>query len=112
LTRKPIHYLSDFEVPVPAAEFEREIDGVIDLVLRRLDGPSKTELHVLWRELMDERADPEQSVARRLEARLGYDPDGAPVQLLERMLALGDILRFASLPRVQGRISFDLANRQ
>jgi hypothetical protein len=85
---EPVHYLSEFEVAVPAREFEREIDNFMDLVLRRLDTLGETALHQLWREVLTERRDPEQSAARKIEARLGYDADQAPPGLLERLLDL------------------------
>ena len=60
----------------------------MNLVLRRLDSLGETELHVLWREVLAERADPTQTDARRIEARLGYEPDEAPPELVERLLSL------------------------
>ena len=88
LSNEPVHYLSDFELAMPVREFEAGIDSFLDLVLRRLDILGETDLHVLWREVVAERADRLQSAARKLEARLGYDPDEAPVSLLERLLNL------------------------
>src|ERR1700733_5100776 len=88
LSKEPVHYLSEFEVSVPAREFESGIDSFIDLVLRRLDTLRETELHVLWREVLAERADAEQSAVRKLEARLGYDADEAPPHVLEQLLNL------------------------
>jgi hypothetical protein len=136
LSAEPIRYLSDFEAVVPAREFEREMDNFMDLVLRRLDSVGETELHTIWREVVAERADPEQSAARRLEARLGYEPDEAPSPLLERLLALADeagpgatdeiapvcagshptdtlneVMSLAAQPGVQGRVSVPAAYR-
>jgi len=88
LSREPIHYLSAFDVSIPARGFERGVDSFIDLVLRRLEGLRETELHVLWREVLAERGDAEQSVVRKLEARLGYDADEAPPYILEQLLTL------------------------
>ena len=130
LSGEPVRYLSEFEVFVPAREFERETDSFMDLVLRRLDSLGETELHVLWQEVLAERADPTQSAARRLEARLGYEPDEAPPALVERMLELATeagpgaadeiapvcagshpadtldrIMNLASRPGVPGRVS-------
>ena len=130
LSNEPVHYLSDFDVAVPALEFEREIDNFIDLVQRRLDPLGETGLHTLWREVLAERADQGQSAARRIEARLGYDADEAPAVLLERFLnlatqagadtideiapicagddpsgALQDVISLASLPGIPGKIS-------
>ena len=78
LSQEPVHYLSEFDVTVPARELETEIDSFLDLVLRRLDALGETELHLLWREVLAERADHEQSATRKIEARLGYDADEAP----------------------------------
>src|ERR1019366_5492696 len=75
LSDEPVRYLSEFEVFVPVRDFEKETDKFLDLVLRRLDSLGETELHILWREVLGERADPTQSAARRIEARLGYEPD-------------------------------------
>jgi hypothetical protein len=130
LSDEPIRYLSEFEVFVPARDFERETDKFIDLVLRRLDSLGETELHILWREVLAERADPAQSAARRIEARLGYEPDDAPPSLLDRLLDLAsqagpgaadeiapvcagsnpagrfnEVMNLASQPGVRGRIS-------
>jgi hypothetical protein len=60
----------------------------MDLVLRRLDTLGETDLHLLWREALAERSDHEQSAARKIEARLGYDADEAPPDLLKRLLNL------------------------
>lgn len=130
LSQEPVHYLSEFDVAVPAREFETGIDSFMDLVLRRLDTLGETDLHFLWREVLAERADREQSAARKIEARLGYDADEAPPYLLERLLnlatevgadatdeiapvcagsdpidALQKVISLASLPGLQGRIS-------
>jgi len=130
LSNEPVHYLSDFEVAFPAREFEREIDNFMDLVLRRLDKLGETELHVLWRDVLAERADREQTAARKIEARLGYDADEASLDLLERFLGLAteagadttdeiapvcagsdplgvlkNVINLASRPGIQGRIS-------
>jgi len=57
LSQEPIHYLSEFDVAVPARVFETGIDSFMDLVLRRLDILGETDLHLLWREVLAERAD-------------------------------------------------------
>ena len=38
-------------------------------------GLPETNLHLLRQDLQSERSDPERTRFRRLEARLGYDPD-------------------------------------
>jgi hypothetical protein len=130
LSNEPVRYLSEFEVVVPAREFERGIDNFMDLVLRRLDILGETELHLIWSDVLAERTDREQSAARKIEARLGYDADEAPTDLLERFLnlaaeagvettdeiapvcagsdprgALQNVISLASRPGIPGRIS-------
>ena len=62
---------------VPATELEDAIrrftDAVLDL-LRNADVVD-TNLHRLWRDVERERQDPDSARLRRLEARLGCDPD-------------------------------------
>jgi hypothetical protein len=130
LSGEPVRFLSDFETSVPAGDFEKETDRFMDLVLHRLDALGETELHHIWREVLAERADREQSTVRRLEARLGYEPDEAPPMLLERFLGLvseagsaatdeiapvcagsdppetfNEVRQLAALPGIPGRIS-------
>lgn len=131
LSKEPIHYLSEFDVSISAREFERGIDGFIDLVLRRLDTLRETDLHILWREVLAERGDAEQSAARKLEARLGYDADEAPPEILRQLLNLAkeagddaadevapvcagsnptltlqEVLKLASQPGIHAKVSF------
>ncbi|MBK7931692.1 MAG: hypothetical protein IPJ98_30700 [Bryobacterales bacterium] len=87
LTGEPVRYLSEFESAVPAREFELAVDDFINLVCSRLD-PLRTELHELWGEVLRERSNPEESEARTIEARLGYDPDEAPDPLMESFAQL------------------------
>ncbi len=86
LSSEPVRYLSDFQASVPALSFESETDAFMDLVLCRLDSLGETQLHLLWREILAERNNPEQSNLRRLEARLGYEPDEAPNQILKQLI--------------------------
>lgn len=127
-SEEPVRFLSEFDLFVPAKAFEYETDKFLDLVLRRLDSLGETELHVLWRQVLDERTDPAQSEIRRIEARLGFEPDDAPEPLLEEFLgfassvgsgaadeiapvcagsrpgdALREIQNFASRPGITGK---------
>jgi hypothetical protein len=128
---EPARFLSDFETFIRADEFEVATDNFIDLVLRRLDALGETELHRIWQEVLAERSDPGSASARRLEARLGYEPDEIPPELLERFMGLvsevgpdatdeiapvcagshpmdvfNTVNELASLPGIEGRISF------
>jgi hypothetical protein len=130
LSEEPVRYLSEFDAWVKADEFESAVDRFVELVVRRLDNLGETDLHVLWQELLAERADPQQSAGRRIEARLGYDPDEAPPELIERCVhlaaqagegavdeiapvcagrepdhTLDEVIRLASRPGISGKIS-------
>lgn len=90
LSDEPVRYLMDFRETISASTFERTLDGFVSLVLARLDafGISGTQLHDLWGEVREERADPESANDRRLEARLGFEPGEAPDILMRRLGAL------------------------
>ena len=60
LSGEPVRYLSEFTTEVPVREFELAIDGFVNLVLGRLDG-RETELYGLWKEVLRERADQEET---------------------------------------------------
>ena len=62
---------------VAASAVEDAIRSFAKTVLNLLDGAgvADTNLHQLWRDVERERSDPEAARLRRLEARLGYDPD-------------------------------------
>lgn len=88
---EPVRYLTGFRSSIPAELFEREIDGFLALVLARLDavGVRDAELARLWREVQSERGDARLSTMRRLEAMLGFEPDEASSELLERFGSVG-----------------------
>ena len=67
---------SVFEV-VAASEVEDAIRSFAKSVLDLLDGAgvADTNLHQLWQDVERERSDSDAARMRRLEARMGYDPD-------------------------------------
>jgi hypothetical protein len=87
---EPIRYLEQFVEHVPASAFERAIDQFIELVLARLEGVGirETQLQSLWPEVMGERMNPDAAHYRRLEARLGFDPDEGPSGTMDRLVNL------------------------
>lgn len=87
---EPIRYLEDMQRSISTKEFEYEVDSFINLVLERLNVVSlqRTELELIWREVCEERRNPEAAAYRRLEAGLGYDPDEAPEELVESLRRL------------------------
>lgn len=78
---EPVRFVADVSVFVPAGEFEQGVDSFLEAV----DTKSKVVTDTL-NQLKGERADPDVAAWRRLEARLGYDPDHVP-QVLMEMLA-------------------------
>ena len=76
-------------VVLPANRLESAIDRFASDILERLEeaGLGDSNLHHLWRDLRIEQEDPQVSRFRRLEARLGRDPDEADAKEIERCLA-------------------------
>ena len=72
---------------VPAADLESAIDEFAAFIMNRMDaaGLPDTNLHLLRQDLQSERNDPEKARFRRLEARLGYDPDEPDADETERL---------------------------
>lgn len=87
---EPIRYLEVASTTSPLPEFEAALADFVDLVVRRLQvaGPRNSELAALWQEVQAERSDPSRTASRRIEARLGYDPDEAPEDLLASLEGL------------------------
>jgi hypothetical protein len=81
---QPLRYLSSDHAIIPLASFENSVDDFIEEVCERLADQRVTEadLPLMWKELQAERADPELTVYRRLEALLGFDPDECPEELV------------------------------
>ena len=92
LSPEPVRYVTDFREAIQARSFERALDEFVALVLARLDavGLSATDLHLLWDEVLAERADPSVTLSRTLEAKLGFEPDDAPDTLLSRLVTLSE----------------------
>ena len=87
---EPIRYLSNFDnQPIVVTDFERGVDEFIQGTIARLSsvGDSRCKLSELWHEVVSERQNAEVSGQRILEACMGYDPDDAPIDLLD---VLGD----------------------
>ena len=89
---EPIRYLNDFSTSVPIGEFEKCIAQFIGGTVARLSETLKEEtaLSGLWREVTRERRDRDLSRLRRLEACMGYDPDEAPDEFLQAVIAAAE----------------------
>ncbi|MYA59971.1 MAG: hypothetical protein F4X40_05355 [Chloroflexi bacterium] len=85
---------TDHREEVSASSLEEAVDEFVRDVLVRLEsnGLHKTNLHRVWKDLATERAEPELTRYRKLEAQLGYDPDEADEDALRRRLSDAAIL--------------------
>jgi len=81
----PVRFLSDIEELLIAADaFEHGTDRFLKQWARdpaRTDAPLLRAIRILF----EERDDPEVSAWRRLEARLGFDPDTVPDSLMKQL---------------------------
>ncbi len=86
---EPLRYIAHIPAVVGAAAFEDGIDRFVDRVCDRLraERVGETNLDHIWDAVQQERADPEASKRRILEALLGHDPDEADPALIERLIA-------------------------
>ncbi len=81
-------FLHALDRSVPAAEFEDAVKGLVDSVVKRLNGPildcpdDVRELSTAWKEVEREMEDQDASLLRSLEARMGFDPEEADAALL------------------------------
>ncbi len=88
----PVRYLTDALLYVDALAFETEADDFLDQVADQQCGfgSDRDTLRGLIAALRVERNDPDVARWRRLEARLGYDPDDAPDELIESANSLAN----------------------
>jgi hypothetical protein len=86
---KPFRYLGAHPCVLPSTEFEAAVDAFIPRILGRLrdQGVAETSLDRIWRDVLAERADPDQTRRRRLEALLGRDPDEIEDGAVDRLVA-------------------------
>ncbi len=77
----PVQFLAQAFEMLPAANFESGVDHFFQQIRANIS----TELRELIDALYHERVDPELSIWRRLEARLGFDPDRAPDSVMNEL---------------------------
>ncbi len=89
----PVRYLVDSQVLfVPAKKFEQEIDDFLSNALDSHvdDKADRAALRSALTSLRAERGDTALAEWRRLEARLGYDPDEAPSHTMDELAELAE----------------------
>jgi len=87
----PVRYLTDALVYTSATTFESMVDAFLTNAIHnfvsKADSPA---LQSQFDALKCERSDPEAVAWRRMEARLGFDPDEAPQGLMAEMSEFAD----------------------
>jgi len=100
-SQQSIRYLNGLDLPasIPLADFQRGVEDFITAVLNRLNAMNcqDTDLLHLWQLIQEDRADPQSTTYRRLEAEMGYDPDECSEELMDKALALGQEIGAAAL---------------
>jgi hypothetical protein len=89
----PVRYLVDSHVLfVPAKDFEQELDDFLSNALDSHvdDKADRAALRSALTSLLAERGDTALADWRRLEARLGYDPDEAPNRTMDDLATLAE----------------------
>lgn len=86
---KPFRYVGATPVIVPSALFERAVDEFMQRVIGRLHESriTDTNLNRLWKDVLEERGDPDLAITRRLEALMGRDADSVEDEVVEDLLA-------------------------
>jgi hypothetical protein len=86
---KPFRYLGAPPCILPSAQFEAAVDAFIPRILGRLrdQGVDETNLDRTWKDVLTERADPDLSKRRRVEALLGRDAEDVDDDAVDRLLA-------------------------
>jgi hypothetical protein len=116
-TLSPVEYLAVTDAFLSASEFEDAVDSFVNQVIQRireldLRDPALTEL---WPEVRREREDVDLTRRRRLEARLGFDPDEGPPGLVDAVLSFaerfgGEAIEEIAVARRSERALEDLGN--
>ena len=88
-THATFRYLRERTEVVPTSAFDSAVDAFVTSVLELLPGRDQPDdsLQTLWAEILQERRDPAVMRFRRMEARIGADPDEREEREIEALLA-------------------------
>jgi len=87
----PVKFEASYLGLIPSVNVERSFDRFLESAREFAANDSATLLD-LHQQVQREREDPNLAIWRMIEAKLGFDVDGAPVQLMERLDKLVDEL--------------------
>jgi hypothetical protein len=82
----PLRYFTDALLYVDARAFETSVDAFVDQCITSRRGTNA--LRTVWRQVAEERSDPEMTQWRKFEALAGFDPDEAPEGLMSGLAEL------------------------
>jgi hypothetical protein len=83
----PARYLTNAVAFARGDDFEVVADGLLDISAAIAPKRDRAALAALIDALREERASPEHTKWRRMEASCGFDPDNAPEKLIDAMLS-------------------------
>jgi Domain of unknown function (DUF955). len=90
--KQSVRYINGLDHPVSEnfLEFGEIAAAFIESVVSRLNetGVHGTSLAHLWEEVKEERSNPDSTMYRRCEAKLGFDPDECPDEIVKEALDL------------------------
>lgn len=91
---EPLRYLGREPMVVTAEAYEAAVEALLERVVAQLraEGLADSNGERIWRQVCEERADPQSCRWRRLEALLGIDPDEGDAGQIEGLLRLSQEL--------------------
>lgn len=93
---KPFRYVGALPLAIPSAAFEAAVDVFIVRIIGRLREQAVPNTN----DVLAERKEPELALGRRLEARLGRDPDAVDDNAIDQLLADSSRLGKQSLEEI------------
>jgi len=99
---KPFRYVGAIPRIVPSSLFEEAVDAFIPQIAGRLRDAQigETNLDCVWRDVLQERSDPDTVLRRKFEALLGCDADEADDTQVERLIVDSKSLGTAAMNEV------------
>lgn len=99
---KPFRYVGAIPWVVPSSLFEEAVDAFIPQIAGRLRDAQigQTNLDRVWRDVLEERSDPDTALRRKFEALLGCDADQADEAKVERLIVDSKSLGTAAMNEV------------
>ncbi|TNY30803.1 hypothetical protein FHY64_16945 [Pelagovum pacificum] len=104
---KPFRYVGASPVVIPSTTFEHAVDEFMPRIIGRLRERKVefTNLDRLWKDVLEERNNPDLAERRRLEALMGRDPDSIDDQAIESLIASRERLGSAAVDEVAAGFS-------